>query len=71
MPWPFRSPQLSRAAQEIDPWIAAQAIVLAAVANTFAKGGIVLAAGHRALRLAILPGYLLMMIAGVAVAFLI
>ena len=50
--------------------IAAQAVVLAAVANTFAKGVIVLTGGSTALRRAILPGFVLMMITGVIVVFL-
>lgn len=50
---------------------AAQASVMAAVANTFAKGGIVFAGGAVALRKALLPGFIGMMAVGVAVAFLI
>lgn len=50
--------------------IAAQAIVLAAVSNTFAKGIIVLSGGSPSLRRAILPGYILMMVTGVIVVFL-
>lgn len=50
---------------------AAQASVIAAVANTFAKGGIVLAGGAVALRRALLPGFIAMMTVGVVVAFLI
>jgi uncharacterized membrane protein (DUF4010 family) len=49
----------------------ARAIVLAAMANTVVKGGIVLTSGSRTLRLALLPGFALMLIAGVGMAFLI
>jgi uncharacterized membrane protein (DUF4010 family) len=49
----------------------ARAIVLAAMSNTVVKGGIVLTSGSRALRLALLPGFVLMLVAGVGVAFLV
>lgn len=49
--------------------VAARAIVLAAVANTLVKGGIVLATGTRALRPHIVPGMLLMMGTALVVAF--
>jgi uncharacterized membrane protein (DUF4010 family) len=51
--------------------VGARAIVLAAMSNTVVKGGIVLSGGSRALRLALLPGFVLMLIAGVVVAFLV
>ncbi len=50
---------------------ATRASVIAAVANTFAKGGIVLAGGAIALRNALFPGFVAMMVVGVAVAFLV
>jgi uncharacterized membrane protein (DUF4010 family) len=49
----------------------ARAIVLAAMSNTVVKGGIVLTGGSGALRRALLPGFVLMLVAGVGVAFLI
>jgi uncharacterized membrane protein (DUF4010 family) len=49
----------------------ARAIVLAAMSNTVVKGGIVLMGGSRTLRLALLPGFVLMLVAGVGVVFLI
>jgi uncharacterized membrane protein (DUF4010 family) len=49
----------------------ARAIVLAAMSNTVVKGGIVLSSGSSALRKALLPGFLLMLVAGVGVAFLV
>jgi uncharacterized membrane protein (DUF4010 family) len=49
----------------------ARAIVLAAMSNTVVKGGIVLSSGSGTLRKALLPGFLLMLIAGVGVAFLV
>jgi len=50
---------------------AARAIVLAAMANTVTKGGIVLMSGSRYLRRALLPGFALMLVVGVSVVFLI
>jgi len=44
------------------------AIVLAAMSNTVVKGGIVLVTGTMALRKAILPGFLLILIVGIGVA---
>jgi len=49
----------------------ARAIVLAAMSNTVVKGGIVLTGGIAALRRAILPGLVLMLVAGIGVAFLV
>jgi uncharacterized membrane protein (DUF4010 family) len=49
---------------------AAQAIVLAAVANTVVKGGIVLATGSRPLRRAVVPGFVLIMVVALVTAFL-
>lgn len=48
----------------------ARAIVIGAMANTAAKGGVVLTLGSRELRRTILPGFLLMLIAGIGIAFL-
>ena len=50
---------------------AGRAVVMAALANTFAKGGIVAAAGSAELRRAILPGMLLILGAGVVVILMI
>jgi uncharacterized membrane protein (DUF4010 family) len=55
----------------LDLQVAARAIVLATVANTIVKGAIVLLGGSRSLRLAILPGYVLMTATGMIVAFLV
>ena len=49
----------------------ARAIVIGAMANTAAKGGVVLSLGSRELRRAILPGFLLMLVVGVGTAFLV
>ena len=51
--------QLSRDPSVLEQTLASRAIVVAAVANTFAKGAIVMAAGSPGLRRAILPGFLL------------
>ena len=61
--------ELTRGSGGIDMIVAARAIVVAVVANTLAKGGIVLAGGTSALRRAILPGFLLMMAVGIIVVF--
>jgi uncharacterized membrane protein (DUF4010 family) len=53
--------QLSRDPAALDHVLASRAIVLAAVANTFAKGSIVMFGGTRGLRIAILPAFILMM----------
>jgi uncharacterized membrane protein (DUF4010 family) len=60
-----------QAGGSVDLRTAAQASVIAAVANTFAKGGIVMAGGALGLRKALLPGFLAMMATGITVAFLI
>jgi uncharacterized membrane protein (DUF4010 family) len=49
---------------------ASQAIVIAAMANTLVKGGIVLTMGAAALRKALWPGLLLIVLAGIGTAFL-
>jgi uncharacterized membrane protein (DUF4010 family) len=49
---------------------ATRAVVLAAMANTATKGVIVIASGSRELRLALAPGFVLMLLAGISVAFL-
>lgn len=53
---------------EISMETAELAIVLAAMSNTVVKGGIVLVTGTMALRKAILPGFLLILIVGLGVA---
>jgi uncharacterized membrane protein (DUF4010 family) len=50
--------------------VAERAIVLAAVSNTVVKGAIVFTGGSKALRRAVLPGLVLILVAAVAVAFL-
>lgn len=62
---------LSGAAGGVDTSTAARAIVLAAMSNTVVKGGIVLTSGSSTLRRALLPGFLLMLVTGIGVAFLI
>lgn len=49
---------------------AARAIVLATMSNTVVKGGIVLSSGSAALRRALLPGFLLILVTGTALAFI-
>jgi len=55
----------------LDLGTAARAIVLAAMSNTVVKGGIVLSSGSSALRKALLPGFVAMLVFGTGAAFLI
>ncbi len=61
--------QLTGAEGGLSVTTGARAVVIGAMANTLAKGGIVLGTGAPELRRAILPGLLLMLVTGVAVAF--
>ena len=63
--------ELSRAAGGLDLVTAKRAIVLAAMSNTVVKGGIVLTSGSPALRRALWPAFLLMLVTGIGVAFLV
>lgn len=54
-----------------DITTAARAVVMAALANTFAKGGLVYFTGSINLRRAMLPGFLLMTVVGVAAIFIV
>jgi uncharacterized membrane protein (DUF4010 family) len=62
--------ELSSGSGGLDPGIAARAIVLAAMSNTVAKGGIVLASGSPGLRRTLLPGFAIMLIAGFGTALI-
>lgn len=62
--------ELSRGAGELSISTASRAIVLAAMSNTVVKGGIVLFMGSKALRQALLPGFLLVLATGLGVGFL-
>lgn len=61
--------QLSGGSRGLSLTTGARAIVIGAMANTLAKGGIVLVTGSPQLRRAILPGVLLILAAGIGVAF--
>ncbi len=50
--------------------VAARAIVLATMSNTVVKGSIVLTSGSKALRRAFLPGFMLILVTGVGLSFL-
>ena len=63
--------ELSRAAGGVSLITAQRAIVLAAMSNTVVKGSIVLTSGSPALRRALWPGFALMLVTGIGVAFLI
>jgi uncharacterized membrane protein (DUF4010 family) len=62
--------ELSRGAGTLTISTASQAIVLATMSNTIVKGGIVLFMGSKALRQALLPGFLLVLATGLGVGFL-
>jgi len=62
--------ELSSGGGGLDPATAAQAIVLAAMSNTVAKGAVVLISGSAALRRVLLPGFLLMVSVGLGTVFL-
>lgn len=55
---------------EMSNEVAADAVVIAAIANTLAKGAIVFGMGTKKLVRAILPGFLMMLAAGVAGVFI-
>lgn len=55
----------------VDAITATRAIVLAAMSNTVVKGGMVLASGSKALRRALLPGFVLTLVTGVVLAFVV
>ncbi len=63
--------RLARPEGGLSAVVGARAIVLGAMANTLAKGAIVLSAGAPGLRRRILPSVVMMLTAGVAVAFLV
>jgi len=62
--------ELSHAGMGLDAVTAARAIVLGTMSNTAAKGAIALFAGGAELRRAVIPGLLLMLVAGVGLAFI-
>jgi uncharacterized membrane protein (DUF4010 family) len=63
--------ELSQATGSVGLSTAARAIVLAAMSNTVVKGGIVLTSGAPALRRALLPGFILILVTAISVAFLV
>ncbi len=65
----FSMAKLSRGAGGLDAAVAARAIVIAAIANTIVKGGIVLATGVPALKRAVAPGFVIMVVVGISLAF--
>ncbi|MBC7220937.1 MgtC/SapB family protein [Candidatus Bipolaricaulota bacterium] len=62
--------ELGRTGGGVDPVTAGRAIVVAAMANTAVKGGMVVVLGGRSLRRAIAPALAAMLVAGVGLAFL-
>ena len=63
--------ELSGAPNGLDVTIASRAVVLAALSNTAVKGGIAFFSGSRALRKALMPGFVLIFLVGILVAFLV
>lgn len=63
--------ELGRTGGGIEPATAGRAIVVAAMANTAVKGGIVLVLGGRLLRRAIAPAVVAMLLVGTGLAFVI
>jgi uncharacterized membrane protein (DUF4010 family) len=62
--------QLSQSSGGLEISTASNAIILASMANTVTKGALVLITGSRGLRRAILPGFLLILAAGLGIGFL-
>ena len=62
--------QLSSAPGGIELKVAERAIVLAAMSNTAVKGAIVVFTGSAALRKTLLPAFILILVVGIGVAFL-
>ena len=62
--------ELSQPGGSVEPALAARAVTLAAMSNTVVKGGIVLSVGGAELKRALLPGFLLILAAGLVTAFL-
>jgi uncharacterized membrane protein (DUF4010 family) len=63
--------ELSQSGGGVNLNTAARAIVLAVMSNTVVKGSIVLASGGVILRRVLLPGFALMLITGISLAFLV
>jgi uncharacterized membrane protein (DUF4010 family) len=61
---------ISGSAAETEPAAAAEAVMLAAAANTLLKAAIVTTGGAPALRKAVLPGFGLIALGGLAAVFL-
>lgn len=64
----IKLPMAQLAGGQISYRVAAQALLLAAVANTLAKGGLVLTLGAPALRRSTLPVFGLLSLAGLGLA---
>ncbi len=62
--------ELSQPGGGVETSVAARAVTLAAMSNTVVKGGLVLSTGGAELKRAMLPGFLLILAAGLAAAFL-
>lgn len=63
--------ELSKEGGTVEPGVAVRAITLAAVSNTLVKTGIVFVSGDKALRKAVLPGVVLIVVAALGSAALV
>jgi len=63
--------ELSGVPGGLDITVASRAVVLAALSNTAVKGGIAFFSGSVALRKALMPGFVLMLVVGIVVAFVV
>ncbi len=63
--------EMSRGSGTVMPGVAIRAIILAAVSNTLVKAAIVFSTAHKVLKLRILPGVILIVLAALISAFLV
>ncbi len=62
--------ELSQPGGDLELGVASRAVTLAAMSNTVVKGGLILTSGGAALKRAMLPGFVLILAAALAAAFL-
>jgi uncharacterized membrane protein (DUF4010 family) len=62
--------ELSQPGGDVTTEVASRAVTLAAMSNTVVKAGIVLTTGSSTLRKAVLPGFVLILVAGLGASFL-
>ncbi|MCP3956493.1 MAG: DUF4010 domain-containing protein, partial [bacterium] len=62
--------ELSQPGGDLDLGVAARGVTLAAMSNTVVKGGLILTSGGAALKRAMLPGFVMILLAALGAAFL-